>query len=93
LIEPFVVHGVVSGNHKHALDPVAHSLLTKRHLKDSVLDRFAGHLTTELVQLAMRDLEIGRGVFMLTKIRHVDEASVEEGQSNVPQLRASWSLL
>jgi len=58
---------VVSGNHEHAFDSVARSLLTERHLKDGVLDRFAGYLTTEHVELATGYFEVGRGVFVLAK--------------------------
>jgi hypothetical protein len=53
-------------------------LLAKRNLKDGVLDRFASHLTTEHVELARRDFEVGRGIFVLKKMRDVDKVGVED---------------
>ena len=64
-IEPFVVHRVVSGDDQHAFDPVARPLLAEGHLKDGVLDRLASHLSTQQVELARRDLEIGCRIFVL----------------------------
>jgi hypothetical protein len=50
---------------EHVHDTGAGSLLAELHLKDSIIDRFAGNLSSEHVKLAVRDFEVGGRVFML----------------------------
>ena len=56
---------MVFGCRKHVHDTSASSLLTKLHLEDSIVDRFAGDLSSEHIQLAVGDFEVGGRVFVL----------------------------
>lgn len=70
--KPLVVQALqrcsmVLGYNKHALYPLARSLLAEHHLQDSRVYRFTGYLTAELVELPVGYFEVRGGVLVLSK--------------------------
>jgi len=64
-IQTLITSGMVPSGGKHVHDTFACPLLAKLHLQNSIVNGLPCYLPSEHVQLAMRDFEVCRRVFVL----------------------------
>jgi hypothetical protein len=67
LAKALVCHCMSLGGGQHNADTLTRSLLRELHLQQSIVDGSVRNLPAEVIQFAMRDLEVGCRVFVLLR--------------------------
>jgi hypothetical protein len=78
------------GNDEHVSNPLACSFLAECHLQDGRVYRLSGNLTTEFIELPMRDFEICRRVFVLYKMSFCGLSRLKERRVFAYMITLSW---